>query len=170
MRLGLDWSTVSGRCVPPEAKKVIIRDGDLGDQTRFGPSLDPNSPLYIATVLVQDDYVVPGSLSDFISSGSAQAPLGGDRKTSNNFNLLPFTEDMSWVDASGGQTPAGCTPIVGGVETDNTIYHGRAIYNGAVTLGKCGGYLAQFGGEFFAPGAQEGGASSGYQMSCWNLR
>ncbi|KAK4049295.1 hypothetical protein OIV83_004232 [Microbotryomycetes sp. JL201] len=162
--------TISGLCVSPYGNRVAIRNGVLGDQTRFGPSLDPDSPLYIATLILGGDLYVPGSLSDSISSGSAEAPYGGARQTSNNFDLLPFTSDMRWVDATRGQTPAGCIPVVGGQEGYDVVYHGRKIYDNRVTLGKCGAYLTQYGGAFFSPGSDEIAAGDDYQMLCWNLR
>ncbi|CAE6478134.1 unnamed protein product [Rhizoctonia solani] len=78
--------------------------------------------------------------------------LMGDSVQPCKYDILPITQDMEWVPTSNGGIPYGRTPVEGGYEGDNPLYHAYTQVHGAKVPGKTGAHL---GGANIAFGGQE---------------
>ncbi|KAK4046405.1 hypothetical protein OIO90_006576 [Microbotryomycetes sp. JL221] len=145
----------------PAGSRIMIRNSQIGDVSRFGPSFNgAGTPTYVVSTLIGGG-VHPGMLRD----GVASASYGGATQTTADFDVLPLTDQMEWVDASKGDIPAGRRGIVGGYESSGaTLYHAIAQFNNVWVGGKSGytflgAAFPQNGGEKIIP--------SGYKVLCW---
>ncbi|KDN48815.1 hypothetical protein RSAG8_02802, partial [Rhizoctonia solani AG-8 WAC10335] len=80
------------------------------------------------------------------------------------YDILPVTRDMEWVPTSNGGLPYGRTPVEGGYEGDNPLYHAYAEIHGAKVPGKTGAHL---GGANIPFGGREMVFTDNYYVLCW---
>ncbi|PAV16118.1 hypothetical protein PNOK_0773800 [Pyrrhoderma noxium] len=80
-----------------------------------------------------------------------RVPYGGGGEHNGRYDLLPFTQDMEIIPASGGVIPPGRRPVEGGYENGIKLYHAVGQIDGVRVPGKCGEHLGganiPFGGE-----------------------
>ncbi|KAG8708633.1 hypothetical protein FRC09_001121 [Ceratobasidium sp. 395] len=80
------------------------------------------------------------------------------------YDILPITNDMEWVPGQGGVIPYGKTPVEGGYEGQNTLYHAYAVIQGVKVPGKTGSHL---GGANIGYGGREMTLPNNYFVLCW---
>ncbi|CCO28691.1 hypothetical protein BN14_02689 [Rhizoctonia solani AG-1 IB] len=118
-------------------------------------------PVYVGSALINGTNVQPCRITP---SGCFIASDGTETSHTGRYDLLPLTDAMQWVPASGGAPPAGKRVVEGGIENGSSLYHACARVNSVMLPGKAG---AAIGGAQI-PAA--GGAhffSQDYFVLCW---
>ncbi|KAG8768114.1 hypothetical protein FRC12_005764 [Ceratobasidium sp. 428] len=80
------------------------------------------------------------------------------------YDILPITNEMEWVPGQGGIIPYGRTPVDGGYEGQNTLYHAYATIQGVKVPGKTASHL---GGANIGYGGREMTLPNNYFVLCW---
>ncbi|EJD06561.1 uncharacterized protein FOMMEDRAFT_76119 [Fomitiporia mediterranea MF3/22] len=106
---------------------------------------DGVSPVYFGSALFPSA-VHPCKVAPHLSPTPCRVPYGGaEREHHGRYDLLPFTQDMELIPASGGHIPPGRQPVEGGYEEHDgrsvKLYHAVVTINGVRVPGKCGEHL-----------------------------
>ncbi|KAK4046059.1 hypothetical protein OIO90_006633 [Microbotryomycetes sp. JL221] len=152
-----DYRLLAGNRIP-------IRDGQLGDVTRFGPSVNPDGrPTFVATLILEPFRAYPGLIRD----GKALTAYKNEQVSRDAFDVLPITDQMQWIDSSRGTIPSNCNAIVGGHELESPLYHALAKTGDQWTLGWTSGQYSSTEGAWFVTEDGIVPLSSGYKVLCW---
>ncbi|KAG8769861.1 hypothetical protein FRC12_004683 [Ceratobasidium sp. 428] len=92
-------------------------------------------PVYVGSALVDGSNVQPCRITPsgvFFAANGAEVPHNG------RYDLLPLTDAMEWVPASGGAPPPGKRLVEGGIENGSPLYHAAARVNSVFVPGKAG--------------------------------
>ncbi|KAG8727436.1 hypothetical protein FRC12_022504 [Ceratobasidium sp. 428] len=120
-------------------------------------------PVYVASALfgksVHPCKCVPSS------GAPCRIPWGGEEHVHHGrYDVLPITDDMEWVPASGGVNPDGRMPVEGGHEGGGRLYHAYAEIDGIKIPGKSGRHL---GGANIGHDRREIIVRNSYFVLCW---
>ncbi|CUA71896.1 hypothetical protein RSOLAG22IIIB_09897 [Rhizoctonia solani] len=118
-------------------------------------------PVYVGSALINGTNVQPCRITPagcFIASDGVEAPHAG------RYDLLPLTDAMEWVPASGGAPPSGKRVVEGGIENGSSLYHACARVNSVMLPGKAGSAL---GGAQIPAGGAAHFFSQDYFVLCW---
>ncbi|ELU40710.1 hypothetical protein AG1IA_05258 [Rhizoctonia solani AG-1 IA] len=97
-------------------------------------------PIYVASALMEDS-VHPCKCAPHLEL-PCRVPYGGaEYFHEGRYDILPITRDMEWVPAFNGGLPYGRTPVEGGYEGDNPLYHAYIETHGVKVPGKTGAHL-----------------------------
>ncbi|GBP08109.1 hypothetical protein EVAR_2908_1 [Eumeta japonica] len=92
-----------------------------------------HSPLWVIRARLEGD-LVPGKLA--INHKAAYVPWNGKENPVNNIEVLCASPSMvRWIESSNGCVPLGAVPA-GNTVQGETLYVGRAKYQGSLTPGK----------------------------------
>ncbi|KAG8779602.1 hypothetical protein FRC12_024054 [Ceratobasidium sp. 428] len=150
----------SGRRIPCSTNENIP-EAVFESQTEFREQ--GGQPVYVASALMGDS-VHPCKCVPTLDS-PCQVPYGGgEHAHSGRYDILPITNDMEWVPGQGGVIPYGKTPVEGGYEGQNTLYHAYAVIQGVKVPGKTGSHL---GGANIGYGGREMTLPNNYFVLCW---
>ncbi|CCO28690.1 hypothetical protein BN14_02688 [Rhizoctonia solani AG-1 IB] len=120
-------------------------------------------PIYVASALMENS-VQPCKCAPHLEP-PCRVPYGGaEHCHEGRYDILPVTQEMEWVPVSNGGLPYGRTPVEGGYEGENPLYHAYAEINGVKVPGKTGAHL---GGANIAFGGREMSFSDDYYILCW---
>jgi len=118
-------------------------------------------PVYVGSALVNGTNVQPCRVTPsgcFIASDGVEVPHTG------RYDILPLTDAMEWVPASGGATPSGKRVVEGGIENGSSLYHACARVNSVMLPGKAGSAI---GGAQIPAGGAAHFFSQDYFVLCW---
>ncbi|KAK4046285.1 hypothetical protein OIO90_006611, partial [Microbotryomycetes sp. JL221] len=182
-------------CRPPSGRRIRVynfaTEGyQLDDPSKLGPTyVWKNIPAYVGSIYLNAvDGAAAGMIirrPDGVWEGTT-ARNGLDRSWWHNtgFLLLPITSEHRWVDATDGDVPNGCNPLVGGYDGSGGVLHyamrdtpsGPVLGVAGKSMVKAGGGT---GGAAFTPpdhfASQDSFLSStlaiasGYKILCWNF-
>jgi len=121
-----------------------------GDRPKFAvhAGIDEGAKLFVARAH-HDGALVPGKLH--VGHSSIYIPYNMKEEPKDDYEvLIAPPASVSWVPGEGGSIPDNAIP--GGYESNGeTMYIGRAIHNGKVTIGKVhpshGVCYVAYGGE-----------------------
>ncbi|KAL5526567.1 hypothetical protein ACEPAF_8291 [Sanghuangporus sanghuang] len=145
---GFPSQSPSQRPPPSGFRLPLTTDGQFPGSQQAGqpPCFDADgiSPVFFGSALFPNA-VHPCKVAPHLSSPCRVPYGGGEFEHHGRYDLLPFTQDMQLIPASGGYLPPGCHPIEGGYEELNgkneKLYHAVATINGVRVPGKAGEHL-----------------------------
>ncbi|QRV75527.1 hypothetical protein RhiJN_03542 [Ceratobasidium sp. AG-Ba] len=147
----------SGRRVPVAAGEAFPRDS-AGPAPPF---IWEGEPAYVGSALLGDQSVQPCR----ITPSRVSMVINGDEAIhSGRYDLLPLTDAMEWVPASGGAVPLGRQVVEGGFECGSPLYHAAARVNGTFTPGKAGPAI---GGAQIPANGRAKFSEDEYYVLCW---
>jgi len=94
----------------------------------------------------------------FIATNGVESPHIG------RYDLLPLTDAMEWVSASGGVPPPGKRLVEGGIENGSPLQHACARVDSVILPGKVGPAL---GGAHIPAGGTSHFFAQDYFVLCW---
>ncbi|KAG8693007.1 hypothetical protein FRC08_009381 [Ceratobasidium sp. 394] len=97
-------------------------------------------PVYVASALM-DGSVHPCKCVPRFERPCRVPYGGGEYEHHGRYDVLPITNDMEWVETQGTVIPYGRTPVEGGYEGQNPLYHAYAEVHGVKVPGKAGPHL-----------------------------
>ncbi|KAB5596171.1 hypothetical protein CTheo_443 [Ceratobasidium theobromae] len=95
-------------------------------------------PVYVGSALVGDANVQPCRITPAVCYIAVN---GVETQHSGRYDLLPLTDAMEWVLASGGAPPPGKRVVEGGVENGSPLQHACARVSGVMLPGKAGSVI-----------------------------
>jgi len=138
--------------IPEVVFETLTEFKDLGGQ-----------PVYVGSALMENS-VHPCKCAPHLAVPCRVPYGGGEHEHHGRYDILPVTRDMEWVPAERGEIPYGRTPVEGGYEGQNPLYHAYALVDGVKVPGKTGPHLS---GANIPFGGRELVFTGGYFILCW---
>ncbi|KAF8604542.1 hypothetical protein BDV93DRAFT_522254 [Ceratobasidium sp. AG-I] len=120
-------------------------------------------PVYLASALMENS-VHPCKCAPHLDKPCRVPYGGGEHEHTGRYDILPVTRDMEWIPSQNGDIPYGRTPVEGGYEGENPLYHAYAEIHGTKVPGKTGAHLHAANIAF---GGREHSLAHNYFILCW---
>jgi len=118
-------------------------------------------PVYVGSALVDPANVQPCRVTP---SAVYIAEHGAEVTHTGRYDLLPLTDAMEWLPASGGAPPAGKRLVEGGIESGLPLHHACARVDSVLLPGKAGPTL---GGAQIPDSGTAHFFAQDYYALCW---
>jgi len=132
---------------PPGGFRIQLDpNAKLPPPDKTGPSVctdtDGKSDVFIGSAILHDVSLHPCKICPS-ATPMCRVPYGGQEvEHLGEYNILPITPEMEWVQTRNGDIPSGRRPVQGGYESNGEkLFHALGKINGIDVPGKTGRHL-----------------------------